>query len=258
MTTNIPPSPTDPNAAMYHFTHGPGLHDLQPQSEGFWTLAGHDEELFRLGFVHHPPGATVPQIHYQVFRPIKTLNDLETHAENLVYEYDGEFDSVPQDDEGFASPDAPRDNAVHLSQPRSVDEDFTSPLESPGSAMDQDQNFLQPGFNVEPSALVQLSPSAMSQMMPGHNAPILSPVVDQHPPQASQVIDDSSWAFAPPALPAQDDGMVAGVPMVNAGVQDMPQQQMVVPQMWQTQAWADLPDANNQNNGDDQMIPPNF
>lgn len=89
MTTNIPPPPTHPNAAMYHFTHGPGLHDLQPQSEGFWTLAGHDEELFRLGFVHHPPGATAAQIHYQVFRPIKTLNDLETHAEDLVYEYDG-------------------------------------------------------------------------------------------------------------------------------------------------------------------------
>lgn len=125
--------------------------------------------------------------------------------------------------------------------------------------MDQDQNVLQPGFNAEPSTLVQLSPSAMSLMMPDHNAPILSPVVDQHQPQAAQAMNDGSWAFAPPALPAQDDGMVAGVPMMNVGVQDMPQQQMVVPQMWQTQAWADLPDANNnQNNGEDQTIHPNF
>lgn len=249
MTTHIPPPETDPNAAMYHFTHGPGLHDIQPQPDGFWTMAGHDEALFRLGFVHRPPGATEAQIHYQVFRPIKTLDDLETHAEDLVYEYSGDFDSIPQEDEGFASPEAPRDHTVHLSQPRSVDDDPPSPIQSFGNVMDQNQIVFPPGFNLGPIPLVQLPPSGVSQMMPNHNAPIAPPVVAQHQPlvaqhqpQATQAMGNGSWAFAAPALPAQGNGMVAAVPMMNVGVQNMPQQQIIVPQ-WQAQAWTDLPDA---------------
>ncbi|KAH7175953.1 hypothetical protein EDB81DRAFT_896753, partial [Dactylonectria macrodidyma] len=266
---NLPPPPDHPGAAMYQFTHGPGLHDIQPQREGFWTLAGHDAELFRLGFVHTPPGQATAQLLYQVFRPIKSLDVLETHASDLIYEYEGgkhdfhsnlqldetklrhetDFASIPQHDEGFAAQPTVRDDLVHISHSDLAEE----------GVMNQGQNIVQDDLQVEQGSVIQSDNSLISQMMSEPDAQVLSPLLDDNLLAASQSMDDGNWAFPPDVFQSQDYNLLNGTPEMNVEDLGMNQEQMVASGMPHTQEWAELPDADNdQLQGDDQMILPDF
>ncbi|KAH7157854.1 hypothetical protein B0J13DRAFT_650555 [Dactylonectria estremocensis] len=278
MATNVPPPPDHPGAAMYQFTHGPGLHDIQPQRDGFWTLAGHDAEIFRLGFVHTPPGQTSVQLVYQVFRPIRNLDDLETHASELIYEYEGgkhaihsnpqrdetklrqetELASVPQHDEGFVTLPAARNDPVHLRH-SDAESQLAASMGNTGTAMNQDQNTVQDGFQAEQGSVIQSDHAVISQTMSDPDAQVLSPVLDENLLTATQGIAGSNWAFSDNDLQAQDYNVADGTPAMNYGDLGMHHEQMIASEMPQTQEWAELPDANsNQFQGEDQMLLPNF
>ncbi|KAK7398310.1 hypothetical protein QQX98_012311 [Neonectria punicea] len=212
---DAPPPPDHPSAAMWAFLHGPALKDIQPHSNGFWVMAGHDEDTFRLGFVHQPTLEEPTELMYQNFRPMRTVMEVQKHAPGLIYEYKGEETAIPEVDDGFALPDESEDRAVHLTYPRNTEGLIqTYGLEPPHLLQDISPEYAR---HTQDNAAAQAAQSAFPQIMPAQDQQMLAHGGDQQhhlqlyggqEQQQQQVgpvfMNDGSWSFAVPRRPNVD------------------------------------------------------
>nr|QKY89075.1 mating type protein 1-2-12 [Calonectria pauciramosa] len=89
--------PNYPITTIEYFLNGPALDGFRTQPGGYWNLSENTAETFTASYHCFAPDSNdLTEVKDHQFRPLRTLEDVDQHANNIVYQYKADMFTVPE------------------------------------------------------------------------------------------------------------------------------------------------------------------